>query len=1288
MRWDRAVCSLLLLLGLLVQSVRADDEPHGGPEPLKHLKYRLIGPATGGRVSRACGVPGDPLTYYFAGAASGVWKSTDGGLTWKPIFDKQPISSIGCLAVAPSDPNVIYVGSGEANIRGNVAAGDGIYKSTDAGRTWSHVWKQEGQIGQLIIHPTNPDIAYAAVLGHAFGPNPERGVYRTTDGGKNWQRVLQKNPDTGAIDVCFDPSNPRILFATLWQARRKPWEMTSGGPGSGLYRSADGGDSWQQLVHKEDPDPEHWGKGLPEGIWGRAAVAVAAANPQRVYALIEAEKGGLFRSEDGGKSWDRVNEAHYLTQRAWYFCTLTLDPKNADIVWVPQVPLLKSIDGGKTFKRIKGPHHGDHHDLWIDPTNPRRIIDSNDGGVDISTNGGESWYAPPLPIAQFYHVNADNRLPYHVAGNMQDMGTASGPSNSLRSDGITIGDWHGVGGGETGFSVPDPSNPDVVYSGEYGGILTRYDHRTRQATNISIYPANPSGHGAATMRYRFQWTAPILISPHDPKVVYHGGNLLFRTTDHGLTWKAISPDLTRNDKTKQQWSGGPITGDNTTAEYYCTIFALAESPIQKGILWAGSDDGLVHVSTDGGQNWKNVTKNIPGIPEWGTVSCIEASRFQAGTAYIVVDNHRLDDMKPYLYKTTDYGQTWESLSGKLPSDVYLHVVREDPKKQGGLFVGTERGVAYSTDGGAMWQQLKLNLPTVAVHDLVVKGDDLVVGTNGRSIWILDDLTPIRELSETTNKDIHLFTSLPAIRWRYHGPVSSVGDQGVGKNPPEGAILHYFLKQKPKNPITLEILDGSGAVVQTFKSKKKDEDKEEKETPVRAAAEKDQILPPLEEDEDEGSEDDPDRSYSSKKPKLTTDPGVHRLAWDLAMTGPKRIKKAKVDSGNPAVGPMIVPGKYTVRLTVDGKTVTTLLQVIPDPRVSLSEQDLAKQNEFTKSVGQDITRLAGIVERLRSIKEQIQTRDKLIERLPAAQPVLKAGKALVKKLDTLEAEFHNPKAEVVYDILAQKGGAKLYSQLGYVYEWLKDSDALPTQGMKEVAAELHGQLDTLEKDFKSLLAGDLQKLNEQAQKLSLPTILVPETPAAVVLGDPKPGPDSQEQAGVPKGKITEQTLESKVFPDTVRQYWVYVPAQYTPDKPACVMVFQDGASYMNPKGDFRVPIVFDNLIHKKEMPVTIGIFINPGRRKTDKPDARPSNRSFEYDTLSDQYVRFLEEEILPAVGREYNLHKDAAGGARSVESVPVVSVPSLLPGSGPICSARYSATLVASRTSGAATATPE
>ncbi len=1025
------------------------------PKELKQLKYRLLGPAWGGRVSRVAGVPGNPSIYYAASASGGVWKSVDGGHRWSPVFDDQPISSIGSIAVAASDPNVLYVGSGEANIRGNVGAGNGIYKSVDAGKTWTHVWKQEGQIGTMAVDPGNADVAFAAVLGHAFGPNPERGVYRTRDGGRTWQQVLKKDEWTGASDVALDPSNPHIVFAGLWQARRRPWELTSGGPGSGLYVSRDGGDSWKQLT----------GKGLPEGTWGKVGIAVAPSDGRRVYALIEAAEGGLFRSDDGGESWTRASGSHELRQRAWYYTTLSVSPANPDEVWCPEVPLLRSIDGGKTFQHARGEHHGDNHDVWIDPKNARRLIVGNDGGVDISENGGETWLTPPLPLGQFYHVSADNSVPFKVAGALQDIGTAQAPANTLAGAGIRDTDWYDVGGGEAGFVVSQPDDPNIVYAGEYGGIITRYDHRTGDLRNVTAYPDNPSGHGAEDLRYRFQWTAPIALSPHDPKVIYHAANVLFRTRDGGQTWTAVSPDLTRNDKSKQKWSGGPITGDNTGVETYDTIFAVAESPVAKGVIWAGSDDGLVHVTRDDGKSWKNVTAAVPGLPEWGTVVALEPSHFDAGTAYLAVDAHRLDDTRPYLWKTTDYGATWKRLSEKLPRDVYLHAVREDPRRRGTLFLGTERGVNYSLDDGATWRALKLNLPTVAVHDLVLKDSSIVLATHGRSMWILDDREPLYEIGpEVLAKDVHLFAAPDAVRWLYR---SAHRAGWSAENPTPGARIYYWLKTAPTPPnaeVTIDILDEKGTLVDTLSSKPH---------PATGASEY-----TVEEEE------------QWKMLALPKEAGVQVATWGLTWTGAEMIPGGKLDSGFPALGPAALPGTYTVRLTVGGKSQTTTLHLRPDPRETVSPADLEAQLRFALEVRDAITRLTRAVKDLRTVRRQLAARNELLENDPRAEALRKGSSDLIAKLDALEARMHNPKAEVVYDILAQKGGTKLYSRLSPLFDIVKNGDGAPTEGAREEYAREKQELEGDEAELSRLLSTDLSTLNETAGKLGLPRIYVP------------------------------------------------------------------------------------------------------------------------------------------------------------------------------------------------------
>ena len=1047
----------ILLAGLAPSHNIIAQDASKQPAPFDSLKFRSIGPAAGGRVSRVAGVPGDPLTYYAATAAGGVWKSADGGLSWKSVFDDQPISSIGSIAVAPSNANVVYVGSGEANIRGNVAAGNGIYKSTDAGKTWTQVWKQEGQIGTIVVDPSNPEVAFAAVLGHAFGPNRERGVLRTRDGGKSWQFVLRKDPDTGASDVAFDPSNPSIVFAGLWQARRRPWELVSGGPGSGLYLSRDGGDSWKQLT----------GHGLPAGAWGKVGVAVAASDGRRVYALIEAEQGGLFRSDDGGETWKLASGHHTLRQRAWYYSTLAIDPGDPDVVWFPQVNLLKTIDGGRTIVSVKGPHHGDHHDVWLDPRNSARVIDGNDGGVDLTSDGGEHWFAPPLPIAQFYHVSVDNAVPYHVMGAMQDLGTAWGPSNSLVREGIRLAHWRDVGGGEAGHVVAQPNDTNVVFAGEYSGYISHYDLRTRQPRNVSAYPENGSGHGGEDLQFRFQWTAPIATSPNDSTVVYHGANVLFKSTDAGQTWTAISPDLTRNDKNKQHWSGGPITGDNTGVEIYGTIFAVAESPKEAGLIWTGSDDGLVQVTRDAGKSWTNVTKNVPGLPEWSTVSIIEPSPYDAATAYLVVDAHRLDDMRPYLWKTGDYGKSWKRLTAGLPQDVYLHAVREDPKRRGMLYLGTERGVMVSPDDGASWQPLKLGLPTVAVHDLVVKDNDLVLATMGRSLWIFDDLTPIREMSpKVREEEVRLFSPQPATRWRVRSEWhvdEDVKEPGTADNPPRGALVYYYLKQKPKSEIRLEVLDAQGAVIRRLRS-----------TPEAA----------------DYAPDDPDEPKDPPKPALGTTPGVHRAVWDLRYEGAKKIKPGKVDGGSPEQGPTALPGGYTLRLVVEDKSYTAPLSVLPDPRVKLPPQALTDQLRFGLELRDQITRLTGVVDAIRSLRTQLAVRSQLWKAEPKATGLVTNAQGLTLKLDSLEARLHNPRAEVVYDILAQRGGAKLYSRLVPLYTSVVEADGAPTQGMREVYATQKKELDALDGELRNLVTSDLAALNRMARDLNLADVSVP------------------------------------------------------------------------------------------------------------------------------------------------------------------------------------------------------
>src|SRR6266481_1777958 len=766
-------------------SEEGDTEEAKGP--WHGLTWRLVGPFRGGRVLAVSGVVGDEHTYYFGGAGGGIWKTTDGGLTWRPMTDKvkDMAPSIGAIAVAPSDANVIYAGTGESCIRGDIINGNGVYKSMDAGKTWIFSGLRDTRaIGRIAVHPKNPDIAFVAALGHPFGANPERGVHRTNDGGKTWTRVLYKDENSGGIDLSLDPTNPNVIFASLWQARRSPWGMDSGGPGSGLYRSTDGGTTWKHLT----------GHGLPEGILGRIGVAVAYSG-NRVWALVEADKGGLFRSDDGGDSWTLVNSDRQYRQRAFYYTHVFADPRNSDSVYVLNTGMYRSNDGGRSFRPIRVPH-GDNHGLWIDPRDPSRMIESNDGGANVSTNGGASWTSQASqPTAQFYHVTTDQRFPYYLYGSQQD--NTSVAIASAAPGGIDRTSWYSVGGGESGYIAPDPADPEITFAGSYGGEITRYDHRTEQTKNVTPWPINPIGAAAADQKYRFQWTEPIVFSPHDPKVLYFAAQVLFKSNDQGMNWQIISPDLTRNDRSKQVASGGPITKDNTGVEVYDTIFSVVESRVQKDVIWAGSDDGLVHVTTDGGKNWANVTPK--GMPEWGTVSMIEASPYAAGTAYVSVQRHKMDDFAPYIFKTTDFGKSWTSLVNGIPADAFVHAVREDIKRQGLLYAGTERGVFFSWNDGGTWQSLQGNLPISPVYDLTVHANDLAVATHGRAFWVLDDLSPLRQYKpENANEDIHLYAP-SAVNHTVFGGGFGGGGGERGQNPPTGAVIYYSLKTALKKP---------------------------------------------------------------------------------------------------------------------------------------------------------------------------------------------------------------------------------------------------------------------------------------------------------------------------------------------------------------------------------------------------------------------------------------------------------------------------------------------------------
>lgn len=1007
----------------------------------KGMKWRSIGPYRGGRVLAVAGVPGDPYTFYFGGVAGGVWRTTDGGLNWQPLFDKEAVSSIGAIAVGDSNPNVIYVGTGEACIRGNISYGNGVYKSTDGGKTWTNVGLKETQhIASVIIDPRNPDVVLVAALGHAYGPNPERGVFRTIDGGKTWTKVLYKDEKTGAIDVVFDPNNSNVVFAALYEVQRTPWSLSSGGPGSGLYRSVDGGVTWKHLE----------GHGLPSGTMGRIGVSVSGADSSRVYALIEAkDASGLYRSDDGGEGWTKINDDQRITQRAWYFTHIFADPKSVDTVYMLNTGMFRSKDGGKSLTLLPAPH-GDHHGLWIDPTDPQRMINGNDGGATISVDGGRTWTTQyNQPTAQFYHVATDNQFLYHVYGAQQDNTTVAIAS---RADDGYIGrqHWYDVGGGESGYVVPDPRDAYVVYAGSGNGIVTRWDKRTMQAQDITVWPVDYSGHGAKDMKYRLGWTEPIVISPHDPDLVYTAGEVVFKSTNHGASWTVISPDLTRNDKSKQESSGGPITKDNTSVEYYDTVFTIAESPVQKDLLWAGTDDGLVHITPDGGKNWTNVTPK--GMPEWSLVSMIEASPHAAGTAYVAVDCHKLDDLKPYVYKTTDYGKSWTKVDNGLPDGAYVHAVREDPQEKELLYAGTETGVFVSFDGGANWQPLQLNLPQTPIHDLVVKNNDLVVATHGRSFWILDDITPLRQISQVANSGVYLYK--PPVIFRTYFAEFFDRHQPVGQNPPHGAMISYFFKSAPKGEVKLQILDSEGEMIREFSSV-------EKKQPV-TPPEWPELVPPEE--------------------TIPADQGMNRFTWDLRYDGPHKLP-GEVLAEFRSRGPMAPPGMYQVRLIAEGKTLTVPLELKMDPRVEVSLADIQKEFDLELKLRAVLSDLHDTVNEIRETRLQLRAmRDRLQD--ARYKSINDSADALDKKMTPIEEQLlqRNAKSSestLNYPVLLDEQLHTLVFSVEY--------DGAPTQQQYAAFESLNQQATPLITQWREIRSSDFVALNEMMKKENVPAI---------------------------------------------------------------------------------------------------------------------------------------------------------------------------------------------------------
>lgn len=1026
--------------------------PSPAPEQWGALRFRHVGPQ-GNRVVAVAGVAGDANVVYAGAASGGIFKTLDGGVHWTPIFDGESVASIGALAVAPSDPNVVWAGTGEAFIRGNISIGNGIYRSTDAGKTWAHLGLDAtGRIARVVVHPTNPDVAYVAAMGHCYGPQQERGVYRTLDGGKSWERVLFADENSGAVDIVMDPSNPRILFAATWQLIIRTWGRESGGLGSGIHMSRDGGTTWTRLT----------GRGLPESPLGRIGLAIAPSDPDRVYALIETGvgRGVLWRSDNKGDDWQLVSSDATLNRRPHYYTRMAVLPDNPnEVYFMTQLPLTLSLDGGATSRPVRAVYP-DNHDMWIDPTAPNRLIVANDRYVNLSTNRGQSWLRTPLPIAQMYHVATDDRIPYYVFGNRQDGPAHRGPSNSLFGTQILMGDWTWTGGSESGFTYADPADPDMVWTTGQAGFLQHFDLRTGLARNVNPWPDR--GWPVADIKYRMQWTFPIAISPHDLNRLYAGSQHLHVTTDKGQTWSVISPDLTTNDKTKQQSSGG-LTPDNTSVEFYCVLFAIAESPRERGLIWTGSNDGLVHVTRDNGKTWTNVTKNIPDLPPWGTVTNIEPSRFDAGTAYVTLDLHQVNDRSPYVYKTTDYGQTWTWLGGTIPRSMfsYTKTIREDPKRKGLLYLGTENGLYVSFDNGAKWEPLQMNLPRAPVSWITVQErfNDLVVATYGRGIWIMDDLAPLQQMDEkVTGSAAYLFTLREA--WRFlprPGLPMYLGEEGdppsmVGENPPYGASINYYLGKAPAGDVTLEIVDAGGTLVRTLRGTKQ------------------QGLNRVWWDL---------KHEGSRVPRLRTPP-VGRPELPLGPDGTRPMPAAGT------VAPLVDPGVYSVKLKVGGSEMTRTIEVKKDPNSLGSEQGIREQTKIALTIRDRLNQFADAIEEIELLRSQIGELHSLLSRDPRYKAMAAEADQLDAKLLDVEGEFFSPQAASGADGFYYP--PKLFAKLSSLAGVITAADFAPTGSSMEVFgmhseawAAIRRTLDGLRKD-------EVSRFNRRLAESGVPHVL--------------------------------------------------------------------------------------------------------------------------------------------------------------------------------------------------------
>ena len=1025
------------------------------------------------------------MEYYFGTTGGGVFKTTDGGMSWTPITDKYFGGAIGAVAVSESNPDIVYVGTGESPIRGNVSHGDGVFKSTDAGKTWKYVGLTDTrQIGRVRINPKNPDIVYVSALGHVWGPNSERGVFKTVDGGKSWRKVLFRGDSAGAFDLVLDPANPDVIYATIWHAYRTPWKLVSGGSQSGIFKSTDGGETWTDITRNP---------GLPAGVIGKVGIAASPAKAGRLWALIEADSGGVFRSDDAGATWTRTNGERNLRQRAWYYTQIYADPKDPESVYALNTGMYRSTNGGKTFRAIQVPH-GDNHDLWIAPNDPQRMVEANDGGANVSFNGGRTWTEQDQATAQFYHVTTTNHFPYRVCGAQQDNSTLCGPSRS--NGGINISQWYDVGGGESGYIAVRPDNPEIIYAGSYGGYLSRLDHRTGSSRDINPWPDNPMGHDAADAKYRFQWTFPIVLSPHDPNTLYVGSSVIFESTNDGQSFAPISPDLTRHDPRTLGPSGGPITKDQTSVEYYATVFTIAESPVTAGVIWAGSDDGLVNVTRNGGKTWTNVTPK--GLPEWSRISIIEPSHRSAGTAYVASNHYQMDDMRPYIYRTTDYGATWKLITNGIDPNEFVRVVREDPERAGLLYAGTERGVWVSFDDGAGWQTLRRNLPIVPIHDLAVKEGDLIAATHGRSFWILDDLSAMRQMSPAVvAKPAHLFKPRNVYRVGFNGGggTGATGGHPTGQNPPSGAVLYYWLKS-PNQVVKMDFLDSKGALIKSFTSiqdpvvasdsVRADSIRAARADSLKRAGVKEDSTVRSEARSEETPPED-DRPRRAPPPaRVANKAGLNSFSWNLRYPDASTFQNLIMWAAG-TQGPVAVPGVYSVRMTVGGQTQSQTFTVAKDPRSNITQAALNDQLAFLLAIRDKTTQANDAVKRIRNLKRQLTDRT---AKMPAAQQAAFKAKAdaLATQVSAIEANIYQVKNQSGQDPLNYP--IRLNNKIAALAGVAASTDARPTDQTREAFRILSGQLDA-ELNRLSTAMGSLASINADLKTAGLAEI-VPST----------------------------------------------------------------------------------------------------------------------------------------------------------------------------------------------------